>query len=998
MKSFLVFLLISLNIAFAQTYRPAITSPNGIEPKTATPAIVKVCAVMVEFQLDNDGTTYGNGKFNSIYSENYGSEIIDPLPHDKTYFETHLEFAKNYFNKVSKGKTQIEYTVLPNTITVDKTMKNYSPPINSTDFKPIGELAAEVWRKADSAHAGFNFSQYDLFAIFHAGVGRDVSLPGSLGNERDIPSLYLSFQKLKDFFGASFGGFPVSSNNFFIGNSMILPQTESREQSSLGGKALYEISINGLIVSSIASYLGLPDLFDTKTGLSAIGRFGLMDGQSIFAYNGLFPPELSAWEKIYLGWETPIEISNYDGNLNIVASAVSGLSDTTILKIPINNQEYFLVENRQRDALSNGAKVVVVNNGIQRTISFPKDTTGFYSYDIRALDGVVINVDEFDWALPGNGIVIWHIDENIIKENIFSNTINANSSSRGVDVEEADGIQDIGVEFQTIFGDILVGEGTEEDFWFAGNDADLFLNKFNANTRPNSRANNDANSLISLNNFSSISNKMSFNFSRRDSIISINFSSAPLPKYSSEIQLGIVPEKNQNVNDLIRAKYLLAGLNDNLYRYNLNGQLIDSTVNFGKFAGYSFPSYSIVAGVFKNSLNVNVFADTGNASYAFALPDTATSLAIKKHLNEETSIYIGTSNGRILKYSLVNILGGQLNLTKVDSLNSGGKIAAMIVYEDELIAAQDFSNGKLGIVSAIAGKFYETNYFPPVYLHGDADKRILLSSINYSRLLVNRQLSDVNMTSNFPILLDLKRNGAAYAIEMNGQLKATDIYGTSAENFPIEFPFAADQGVILSADIIGGDDAEVLALTDGRLYAFDAISGNVSPEFPIIADLYLPFPNYHALYSSNGTNLNYFYLDKDYKLQSIKLTDSKGKVYWTSAASNYSGNSIIPNVQTINQRADFLPKSLTYNYPNPVYGKSTNIRYFVNENASIKIRIFDLAGDFVAELSDNAIGGIDNETIWDVSSIQSGVYLASVEATGASGRTETNIIKIAIVK
>ena len=40
-----------------------------------------------------------------------------------------------------------------------------------------------------------------------------------------------------------------------------------------------------------------------------------MDGQAIFAYNGVFPPEPSAWEKIFLGWATPVTLS--PGNYNV---------------------------------------------------------------------------------------------------------------------------------------------------------------------------------------------------------------------------------------------------------------------------------------------------------------------------------------------------------------------------------------------------------------------------------------------------------------------------------------------------------------------------------------------------------------------------------------------------------------------------------------------------------------------------------------------------------
>ena len=35
---------------------------------------------------------------------------------------------------------------------------------------------------------------------------------------------------------------------------------------------------------------------------------------------------------------------------------------------------------------------------------------------------------------------------------------------------------------------------------------------------------------------------------------------------------------------------------------------------------------------------------------------------------------------------------------------------------------------------------------------------------------------------------------------------------------------------------------------------------------------------------------------------------------------------------------------------------------------------------------------------WNVSNIQSGVYLARIEAVGISGKTESVVIKIAVVK
>ncbi len=143
--------------------------------------------------------TYGDGKFESIYSQDYGQTILDPLPHDKTYFENHLKFVQNYYKKVSNGKLNVSYTVLDNILTVSKTMRNYTPDIDDiNNLTPVAEYLKEVWTLADVKYPNFNYEDYDLFLVFHAGVGKDISLPGSLGNERDLPSVYMNDNSLKN--------------------------------------------------------------------------------------------------------------------------------------------------------------------------------------------------------------------------------------------------------------------------------------------------------------------------------------------------------------------------------------------------------------------------------------------------------------------------------------------------------------------------------------------------------------------------------------------------------------------------------------------------------------------------------------------------------------------------------------------------------------------------------------------------------------------------------
>jgi len=976
---------------------------NSTRPQTDK---LKILAVMVNFQEDNDATTYGNGKFASIYSKDYGSSILDPLPHDKTYFESHLTFAKNYFEKVSNGKLNIEFTVLPDTFSVSKTMRNYSPSPGSDDLTSVAQFAQEVWTKADQINPGFSFSDYDLFLVFHAGAGRDITLPGSIGNERDLPSVYLGEKTLENIFGTSFNGFPVSNGSFNIKNSMIIPETENRELESLSGKILFEITINGLIVANIASHLGLPDLFNTETGSSAIGRFGLMDGQSIFAYNGCFPPEPSAWEKIYLGWAEPIEISSGEFNISLAAKLAATLSDTVILKLPLNSTEYYLIENRQRDVFKDGSKINYISNGSVLTKTFLKDTTGFYSYDIDSLSGVIMDVDEYDWALPGNGIVIWHIDENVINSMISINKINNNKTQRGVDVEEADGIQDIGESFTTIFGDEVIGEGSAEDFWYKGNKAKLYKNIFSKDTRPDTKTNKGANSLITVKDFSAIANKMSFKVVFGDSIIKPIFSNTfenISANYLSVIDEGDIP------------KFAFVDDGD---LYISDGVLIENSfIDFSDFKVASLKNNdkTYLFGCSSDKINYLVENGTTLEQGSFQIQHQISSApVIRKNLNNKYDLIFGTLDGIIFVYDLESIATG--NPLRRDSILVGSEFMV-----SKISASAD-------VISAIANSNMLTIDFTPlpsVFFSTDGSKIIFTSDylkdivssvdkdgLTYSVILTGKNkifvLSDnlqkfsFDLLDNNPVssisLADIKHNGENYILINSGSiLKAYNFAGALAENFPVLQNLNQDLYASPLAADIEGDSKSELITTDaqGNIFAFDGGSGKLVDGFPISFGKQLT--SQPVLYNYKGkTAIAGF--DASGKFSAWTISSIYTKPDWAEANGNKQNTSFIPSASNTNSTNEFFPVSRAYNYPNPVYDGSTAIRYFVGEDSRINIKIFDIAGDFVAELNDDAQGGFDNETIWNVNDIQSGVYLARIEANGSSGKSESVIIKIAVVK
>ena len=248
-------------------------------------------------------------------------------------------------------------------------------------------------------------------------------------------------------------------------------------------------------------------------------------------------------------------------------------------------------------------------------------------------------------------------------------------------------------------------------------------------------------------------------------------------------------------------------------------------------------------------------------------------------------------------------------------------------------------------------------------------------------------------------IADLKNDGENYILFTDGNnLEALNLQGASADNFPFTDPQGIGfTGTPLAADFEGDGKSEVIASTkDGRIFAIDGGTGKVVNGFPISTGAQLATTP--VLFNYQGkASLAAIDVQNNFYAWNIGAID--GKMFWSEEnGNNYNSSFVDKADNSANFTNQFFPANRVYNYPNPVYDNTTYIRYYVSEDSKINIKIFDLAGGFVAELNDNAIGGLDNETQWNVNNIQSGVYLARVEATGSSGKTESNIIKIAIIK
>ncbi|SVC74127.1 uncharacterized protein METZ01_LOCUS326981, partial [marine metagenome] len=289
--------------------------------------------------------------------------------------------------------------------------------------------------------------------------------------------------------------------------------------SQLSNPCDVQYSITGTLAMMIGFSVGLPPLWDIQSGQSGVGVFGLMD-QGSNNGRGIIPAPPDAWTSIYAGWSTTLIIPSF--------SKVELINNTQnqIAKIPISQNEYFLIENRSnwfRENVSiDSARYVVW----EKTNTYPEfinvliDSVGVKKNEY----GVITEIPNYNLGLPASGLLIWHIDEQKIHEGMGSFSINSDRNHRGIDLEEADGAQDIGY-VSNLFTD--PSSGYWGDMWFSDNqeyyraNADGNMN-FSTFSYPNTKSNSGANSGIKINKISKVGEKMSFEYSSSYNVSYIN--------------------------------------------------------------------------------------------------------------------------------------------------------------------------------------------------------------------------------------------------------------------------------------------------------------------------------------------------------------------------------------------------------------------------------------------------------------------------------------------
>ena len=676
--------------------------------------------------------------------------------------------------------------------------------------------------------------------------------------------------------------------------------------------------------------VGLPPLWNIETGESGVGVFGLMD-QGSNNGRGLLPSPPTAWSRIFAGWEMPTNAGfGYAVNLQ-------SRSENQLVKVPINDSEYFLIENRD-NTIHNGINLdsmryaIWEKNGEKDYPPYTEilqDSAGL----VKDENGVVVTVPNYDIGLPASGLLIWHIDETVINSGLNDYSVNGDLSRLGIDLEEADGAQDIGYPSIHLFND--PSSGYFGDMWFKGNTQYELANpsmeglspEFGPFTYPSTKANDGSSTFITIDNISKSGDTMSFTVS--NSLIMDGF---PLKDYT------VVNSFNANGHTKI------LGSGDSLWIAPVD--TISNKLFFHPSRGNTFNFFTMIDEQEDHTLidiSENVWPEPDGPGIFYRYQT-------RYHYNHPTNTII-----------------------KIYEIEETPDITLVPLWIGSLLYmdTMEWSSHK---------------------------KRVFTSFLNYGIDLGNSGISitefdgtttkweEISFQSVSGIDLDLDAGVDVLALDSTGILYAFNSDLILMAGFPLEVEL---QTPVLARDLFNDEHPEIVAKSadSSSVYIFDYL-GNIQYRLASNKNDYLV-----ALKNINEKNA---IMTRSTIYQLDKATDTKGNE-WAFEHGDWGRSRTIELEYTFVSETE-NQHIRSYCYPNPIRDNSGTIRVETIGAEKVEVNLYDLAGYYIKTWTKDLyqVGNQITEWIWDVTDVEPGVYFAHVAVSGDK-ETETNIIKIAVI-
>ena len=898
---------------------------------------LKIALIRISFEKGDFPGFTGDGDFLMSPTDICGDYIIDPPPHNKNYFNSHLRAVNNYFRTVSHNIFGIdldESNIYPasndSSYQLTRSMNYYNElGMEIEHEKRITTLLKDAIEKAYEVDQ-IDFNNYDLIAVIHPGLGQDFKLPFLDPTPEDIPSTFVDSRMIEKYFDK-----PLVVGNSTVNNGLILPESQNHPLmdpsifSALSNPCDIQYSITGTWALMIGFAVGLPPLWNIDTGESGIGIFGLMD-QGSNNGRGMIPSIPNPWTRIHAGWENPTEYSSPQ------TIKLTNLKKNSIAKIFLNDSEYFLIENRN-NWFRQGVDIDSARLAVwEKTKIYPSyiDVLFDSSGVIKNEYGVVTKINNYNMGMPASGFLIWHIDESRISRNINSYKINYDKLAKGIDLEEADGAQDIGYVSNLLTDP---SSGYWGDMWFNSNNQYFRSNtinnlEFSNYTFPNTQTNDYYISSIRLDNFSKPDTSSSFDLS-----------------YSSNRKF--FTEKNKSI----------------LFQWDVDNDGILDFIGSGDSLWWSKDLE--ILNQFKKTLSddVQLCVVKKSEPLSLALIERTRTTYIVSWYNFDSKIenFIKSWDVEIASNDEIILLGAEGGIIYIEQSHQFFKID---------------TNGALRLQSAP-----ELTEF-----YGPDSSKINLSVdnlMNYNFLPKNNSFKSFSLAD-----LDLDNSIDIIGIDTTGNIYAFDINFKKKNGFPVA---ASALGTVLVSDITGDIYPEIIfEQIDRSMIVMDNNGREVSSSsLPVNSHLQSigVYKNKKAIILSN--HLEFFKESKGSVVYNEWTYQYGSPDFSRSVKINISGN--VDIAKLLNKDLTYAYPNPSYGENITIrlnVGKYETIEVDIYDIAGFK-------ETSLSKLPSENSSGFESvvEIPWNIQSVESGIYFAKVKVYGKTG-FDQKLIKMSVIK